>query len=199
VCHLHCCCILQIHYIHHHHDPPLPSSSSSISAIIPCHSPSPLIWACYKQIPAKSNLLGSSDTDLDLDSGEAADEDSLSDADSSSSSSVSSSKDNDENTHTGTVCSTPHICAPDVLMAGDMVWSAQNCMGDTKFLLGQFLSHFEATCQPEGNIYFAGEYLSCHHTWITGALESAWETVSNIIGLVPKLGPSVPCERNTPI
>ena len=44
-------------------------------------APSPPTWACYEQIPARSDLLGSSDSDSD--SGEAADEDSLSDADSS--------------------------------------------------------------------------------------------------------------------
>ncbi|KAF8261354.1 hypothetical protein EI94DRAFT_1607184 [Lactarius quietus] len=44
-------------------------------------APSPPTWACYEQIPARSELLGSSD-DSDSDSGDdAADEDSLSDAD----------------------------------------------------------------------------------------------------------------------
>jgi hypothetical protein len=57
-------------------------------------APSPPTWACYEQIPARSDLLGSSDSDSD--SGEAADEDSLSDADSSSSSSASSSEDDEE-------------------------------------------------------------------------------------------------------
>ncbi len=79
----------------------------------------------------------------------------------------------------------------DLIMAtSDAVWSARNCTGDAKFLPGQFLTRFEAARQPEGNICFAGEHLSRHHTWIAGALESAWETVSNIIGPIPKLGPS---------
>jgi hypothetical protein len=56
-------------------------------------APSPPTWACYEQIPARSDLLGSSDSDSD--SGEAADEDSLSDVDSSSSSS-SSGEDDEE-------------------------------------------------------------------------------------------------------
>ena len=56
-------------------------------------APSPPTWACYEQIPARSDLLGSSDSDSD--SGEAADEDSLSDVDSSSSSS-SSDEDGEE-------------------------------------------------------------------------------------------------------
>ncbi|KAN0133335.1 hypothetical protein V8E53_008775 [Lactarius tabidus] len=44
-------------------------------------APSPPTWACYEQIPARSELLGSSD-DSDSESGDdAADEDSLSDAD----------------------------------------------------------------------------------------------------------------------
>ena len=57
-------------------------------------APSPPTWACYEQIPARSDLLGSSDSDSD--SGEAADEDSLSDVDSSSS---SSSSDEDDEEH----------------------------------------------------------------------------------------------------
>lgn len=56
-------------------------------------APSPPTWACYEQIPARSDLLGSSDSDSD--SGEAADEDSLSDVDSSSSSSSSEEDDED--------------------------------------------------------------------------------------------------------
>jgi len=56
-------------------------------------APSPPTWACYEQIPARSDLLGSSDSDSD--SGEAADEDSLSDADSSS----SASSDEDDEDH----------------------------------------------------------------------------------------------------
>ncbi len=76
-----------------------------------------------------------------------------------------------------------------ILATSDAAWSSRNCTGDAKFLPGQFSSRFEAARQPEGNIYFAGEHLSRHHTWIAGALESSWETVSNIIGPIPKLGP----------
>jgi hypothetical protein len=46
-------------------------------------APSPPTWACYEQIPARTDLMGSSDSDSD--SGDAADEDSLSDGESSSS------------------------------------------------------------------------------------------------------------------
>jgi len=74
-----------------------------------------------------------------------------------------------------------------ILETSDAVWSAT---GDAKFLPGQFLSRFEAARRPEGNIYFSGEHLSRHHTWIAGALESAWETVSTIIGPIPQLGPA---------
>jgi monoamine oxidase len=77
-----------------------------------------------------------------------------------------------------------------IMETSDAVWSARNSTGDAKFLPGQFLSRFEAARRPEGNIYFAGEHLSRHHTWIAGALESAWETVSNIIGPTVQLGPS---------
>ncbi|KAI9455379.1 amine oxidase [Russula earlei] len=58
-----------------------------------------------------------------------------------------------------------------ILETSDAAWSARNSTGDAKFLPGQFLSRFEAARRPEGNIYFAGEHLSRHHTWIAGALE----------------------------
>lgn len=74
-----------------------------------------------------------------------------------------------------------------IIATSDAVWSARNSTGDAKFLPGQFLSRFEAARQPEGNIYFAGEHLSRHHTWVAGALESALETVSSIIGPTPRL------------
>ena len=35
---------------------------------------------------------------------------------------------------------------------------------------------------PEGRIYFAGEYLSTHRTWIQGALESGLAAVRGILG-----------------
>ena len=79
----------------------------------------------------------------------------------------------------------------DLIMAtSDAVWSARNSTGDAMFLPGQFRSRFEAARRPEGNVYFAGEHLSRHHTWIAGALESAWETVSDIIGPTPQLRPT---------
>ena len=76
-----------------------------------------------------------------------------------------------------------------IIATSDAVWSARNSTGDAMFLPGQFLSRFEAARRPEGNVYFAGEHLSHHHTWIAGALESAWETVADIIGSTAQLGP----------
>ncbi|KAI9441304.1 amine oxidase [Lactarius indigo] len=69
----------------------------------------------------------------------------------------------------------------------DAVWSAKTSTGDAMFLPGQFTSRFEPGRKPEGNIFFAGEHLSRHHTWITGALESAHQAVCDMIGGVPPL------------
>ncbi|KAF8266007.1 hypothetical protein EI94DRAFT_1772212 [Lactarius quietus] len=76
-----------------------------------------------------------------------------------------------------------------IMTTSDAVWSARNSTGDAMFLPGQFLSRFEAARKPEGNVYFAGEHLSHHHTWIAGALESAWETVADVVGSTEQLGP----------
>ena len=84
-----------------------------------------------------------------------------------------------------------------IISTSDAVWSARNSTGDAMFLPGQFLSRFEAARQPEGNVYFAGEHLSHHHTWIAGALESAWQTVADVVGSTAQLGPlgfTVPVE-----
>ncbi|KAN0131988.1 amine oxidase [Lactarius tabidus] len=78
----------------------------------------------------------------------------------------------------------------------DAVWSTKSATGDAMFLPGQFASRFEPARQPEGNIFFAGEHLSRHHTWITGALESAHQAVCQMIGDVPSLKPPViPMEK----
>ena len=75
-------------------DSPCPRPASPFFRHRPLgRAPSPPTWACYEQIPARSDLLGSSESDSD--SGDAADEDSLSDADSSSSSTSSSSASDD--------------------------------------------------------------------------------------------------------
>ncbi|KAH9042564.1 hypothetical protein EDB85DRAFT_1885828 [Lactarius pseudohatsudake] len=66
--------------------------------------------------------------------------------------------------------------------SSDAVWSAKTSTGDAMFLPGQFNSRFEPGRKPEGNIFFAGEHLSRHHTWISGALESAHQAVRDMIG-----------------
>ena len=81
------------------------------------------------------------------------------------------------------------------------VWSTQSATGDAMYHPGQFAAHFEPARQPEGNIFFAGEHLSRHHAWITGALESAHHAVCQMIGNVPPLapwGPYVGAEPNKP-
>ena len=79
----------------------------------------------------------------------------------------------------------------------DAVWSTKSATGDAMFLPGQFAARFEPARQPEGEpdktIFFAGEHLSRHHTWITGALESGHKAVCQMIGEVPPLkGPILP-------
>jgi len=73
----------------------------------------------------------------------------------------------------------------------DAVWSTKSATGDAMFLPGQFAARFEPARQPEGEpektIFFAGEHLSRHHTWITGALESGHQAVCQMIGEVPPL------------
>ena len=71
----------------------------------------------------------------------------------------------------------------------DAVWSTKSATGDAMFLPGQFKARFEPARKAEGNIYFAGEHLSRHHTWIAGALESGHHAVCQMIGYVPPLGP----------
>ncbi|KAA1478689.1 amine oxidase [Dentipellis sp. KUC8613] len=72
----------------------------------------------------------------------------------------------------------------------DVAWCATAATGDAMFLPGQFRPHFEAARCPEGNIFFAGEHLSRHHTWISGAIESALQSVRDIVGSqdIPALG-----------
>ncbi|KAA1474265.1 hypothetical protein DENSPDRAFT_840840 [Dentipellis sp. KUC8613] len=72
----------------------------------------------------------------------------------------------------------------------DVAWSSETATGDAMFLPGQFKSRFEPAREPEdGKVFFAGEHLSKHHTWIAGALDSAHYTVSQILGQhVPRIG-----------
>ena len=82
-----------------------------------------------------------------------------------------------------------------LISTSDAVWSTKSATGDAMFLPGQFASRFEPARQPEGepekNIFFAGEHLSHHHTWITGALESGHHAVCQMIGDVLPLKPSI--------
>jgi hypothetical protein len=77
--------------------------------------------------------------------------------------------------------------------SADAVWSSETATGDAMFLPGHFKSHFEVARRPEGNIFFAGEHLSRHHTWIAGALESTLEAVRGVLEqptLQPLRGPA---------
>ncbi|KAI1810433.1 hypothetical protein GGS20DRAFT_594381 [Poronia punctata] len=72
--------------------------------------------------------------------------------------------------------------------AFDIMWAAEFCGGDGKssfahamFLPGQFSRYFEIARKREGNIHFAGEHLSKHHTWIAGAIDSALRTTAEIL------------------
>ena len=48
----------------------------------------------------------------------------------------------------------------------DIMWTAENSGGDAQFLPGQFTRFYDIARKPEGRIYFAGEHLSKHHTWV---------------------------------
>jgi monoamine oxidase len=67
------------------------------------------------------------------------------------------------------------------IAAEDLAWSEHNPTGDAMFLPGQLSEYFEIARRKEGNIYFAGEHLSRHHTWITGAIDSARSTAQEVI------------------
>ncbi|MFY0583884.1 flavin monoamine oxidase family protein [Cystobacter fuscus] len=72
--------------------------------------------------------------------------------------------------------------------AFDVAWSNEWPTGDAMFLPGQFKHLFNIARRPEGNIHFAGEHLSVHHTWIVGAIESALNACQQIFndpGLKP--------------
>ncbi|KAF7372864.1 Amine oxidase [Mycena sanguinolenta] len=65
-----------------------------------------------------------------------------------------------------------------LISSADAIWSSSTATGNAFLLPGQFKTRFEPARRPEGNVYFAGEHLSYHHTWISGALQSALYTVS---------------------
>ncbi|KAI5839380.1 hypothetical protein DFP73DRAFT_587539 [Morchella snyderi] len=66
------------------------------------------------------------------------------------------------------------------MAANDMPLAEHNPTGDCMLLPGQFTKYFEIAQESEGNIYFASEHLSRHHTWITGALDSARTTAYHV-------------------
>lgn len=51
--------------------------------------------------------------------------------------------------------------------AFDVIWNGQSAQGDAMFLPGQFSRFFEVAKKNEGNVHFAGEHLSKHHTWVS--------------------------------
>jgi len=68
-----------------------------------------------------------------------------------------------------------------LIETSDAVWSSSTATGDAMFLPGQFRTRFDVARQPEGNVYFAGEHLSYHHTWISGAANSALAAVRDML------------------
>jgi monoamine oxidase len=68
------------------------------------------------------------------------------------------------------------------LEAFEVNWAAEEPTGDAMFFPGQFKNLFNVARQPEGNVYFAGEHLSVHHTWIVGAVDSAMLACQQMIG-----------------
>lgn len=85
-----------------------------------------------------------------------------------------------------------------LMETSDVVWSMSTATGDAMFLPGQFLDRFDPARQPEGNIYFAGEHLSFHHTWISGAADSALQTTRDLLKK-PDLPPLSPGLAKTPL
>ncbi|KIK66810.1 hypothetical protein GYMLUDRAFT_37919 [Collybiopsis luxurians FD-317 M1] len=77
----------------------------------------------------------------------------------------------------------PDIDINDELMESfDVIWSTRSATGDAMFFPGQFKLRFEPARRAEGNIFFAGEHLSTHHTWIAGALLSSLHAVKQLLG-----------------
>ena len=67
------------------------------------------------------------------------------------------------------------------ITAFDVPWGCEYATGDAMFLPGQFSRFYHTARLREGNIYFAGEHLSKHHTWIAGAIDSALDCVSDLL------------------
>ncbi len=74
------------------------------------------------------------------------------------------------------------------LDAFEVNWTVMPSTGDAMFFPGQFKNLFGVAGEPEGNVYFAGEHLSVHHTWIVGAIDSAMQACQQMLGS-PELAP----------
>lgn len=61
-------------------------------------------------------------------------------------------------------------------------WAVKWPLGDATFYAGQFSYLYPVMKEPQGEIYFSGEHLSVYRSWIAGALDSATETVSQLLG-----------------
>jgi monoamine oxidase len=73
-----------------------------------------------------------------------------------------------------------------------VAWPNKWATGDAMFFPGQFRTLFNTARAPEGNVFFAGEHLSVHHTWIVGALDSAFYAVQQICGASASVSPIMP-------
>jgi len=75
----------------------------------------------------------------------------------------------------------------------DAVWSESTATGDAMYLPGQMEDRFFAARAPENDntVFFAGEHLSFHHTWISGAADSALITTRLLLDK-PNLEPLGP-------
>lgn len=82
--------------------------------------------------------------------------------------------------------------------AFDVSWTARESTGDAMFFPGQFRNLFNIARQPEGDVYFAGEHLSVHHTWIVGAIDSALLACQQMLGREDLAPLGHPAERLEP-
>eukprot|EP01084_Bolivina_argentea_P181664 313720_1 len=73
-------------------------------------------------------------------------------------------------------------------------WAQSDATGFASLLPGQFSHIYNVAKKPEGNIFFAGEHLSTHHGWIVGAIDSALNACSQIVG--SQLEPMIPKNKN---
>ena len=61
-------------------------------------------------------------------------------------------------------------------------WEAKQPLGVSHYYPGQFTSLYPVVKQSQGRIYFAGEHLSVHRSWVFGALDSARFAVAQLLG-----------------